>query len=172
MIGADSYYDIVTGELIKGNSGPVAVSSKLGWLLAGKSQTYSETATCSNVISSLVLDSGFKANYDENEDIKETLKEFWKHEAHGLAETETEVDDGKSKASSELMNIEFNGERYEVSLPWKLDCLSLLKDNYDLALGRLKSLYARLKDNSELLNEYDAVFKEQLQKGTGADLES
>ena len=33
LIGADSYYEIVMGEIIKGNSGQVAVNSKLGWLL-------------------------------------------------------------------------------------------------------------------------------------------
>ena len=53
----------------------------------------------------------------------------------------------------------------EVSLPWKIDCLPYLKDNYELVLGRLNSLYSRLKENPELLKEYDAVFKEQLEKG-------
>lgn len=165
LIGADSYYDLVTGDVRKGNSGPVAVSSKLGWLLAGKCQTYSNVIE-SNVISNLVLDSVFKTDHGESEEITETLKEFWKHEAQGLKDTMTEtgVDDGKSEKPSE-MNIEFNGERYVVSLPWKIDCLPFLKDNYALALGRLNTLYSRLKDHPELLKEYDAVFRDQLEKG-------
>ncbi|MEL7341283.1 MAG: reverse transcriptase domain-containing protein, partial [Bacteroidota bacterium] len=87
-------------------------------------------------------------------------------EAQGLNDTltETGVDDGKSEKPSE-MNIEFNGERYVVSLPWKIDCLPFLKDNYALALGRLNTLYSRLKDHPELLKEYDAVFRDQLEKG-------
>ena len=35
LIGADHYHDIVTGEVIKGSLGPIATSSKLGWLLSG-----------------------------------------------------------------------------------------------------------------------------------------
>ena len=34
-IGADHYYDSVISDIIKGRTGPVAISSKLGWLLAG-----------------------------------------------------------------------------------------------------------------------------------------
>ncbi len=119
------------------------------------------------MISNLVLDSVLKTDHDENEEITETLKEFWKHEAQGLNDTltETGVDDGKFEKPSEKMNIEFNGERYVVSLPWEIDCLPFLKDNYALALGRLNTLYSRLKDHPELLKEYDAVFRDQLEKG-------
>ena len=35
LTGADHYYDIVIGQVIKVSTGPVAISSKLGWLLAG-----------------------------------------------------------------------------------------------------------------------------------------
>ena len=35
LIGADHYYNIVIGEVIRGSAGPVAISSKLGWLLSG-----------------------------------------------------------------------------------------------------------------------------------------
>ena len=53
---------------------------------------------------------------DENEEITETLKEFWKHEAHGLKETEKEDDEGKSETSCEVMDIKFNGGRSKSSL--------------------------------------------------------
>ena len=35
LVGAGHYYDSVIGEIVKGASGPVAISSKLGWLLSG-----------------------------------------------------------------------------------------------------------------------------------------
>jgi hypothetical protein len=35
LIGSDYYWQIVIAEMQKGESGPVAVSSKLGWLLSG-----------------------------------------------------------------------------------------------------------------------------------------
>ncbi len=34
----DHYWDVVTGDAVKGESGPTAVSSKLGWLLSVKYQ--------------------------------------------------------------------------------------------------------------------------------------
>ena len=35
LIGSDYYWDLVSGETIRGDSGPTAVSSKFGWLLSG-----------------------------------------------------------------------------------------------------------------------------------------
>ncbi len=52
LIGADFYHDIVIGEVMKGEVGPVAVSSKLGWLLSGPVAPFSDdTVSCNNVIS-------------------------------------------------------------------------------------------------------------------------
>ncbi len=38
LVGADHYWDIVTGDVIHGRNGPTAVNSKLGWLLSGWSK--------------------------------------------------------------------------------------------------------------------------------------
>lgn len=35
LIGCDYYWDFVTGETRQGDEGPIAVNSKLGWLLSG-----------------------------------------------------------------------------------------------------------------------------------------
>ena len=35
LIGSDYYRALVTGEVLRTNGGPTAVSSKLGWLLSG-----------------------------------------------------------------------------------------------------------------------------------------
>ena len=35
LIGADQYYEIVVGDIVRGEQGPVAVRSKLGWILSG-----------------------------------------------------------------------------------------------------------------------------------------
>ena len=51
LIGSDNYWDIVSGETVKGKNGPTAVSSKFGWLLSGplNDQTASNTVI-TNVI--------------------------------------------------------------------------------------------------------------------------
>jgi len=57
LIGADFYHNFVLGEVIRGEDGPVAVSSRLGWLLSGPVTTNVNTSISeSNIISNLVLD--------------------------------------------------------------------------------------------------------------------
>ena len=38
LIGSDIYWDLVTGETIRGQNGPVAVNTKLGWVLSGPAE--------------------------------------------------------------------------------------------------------------------------------------
>ena len=49
-------------------------------------------------------------------------------------------------------------------MPWKNPFITL-PDNYDLSLRRLRKLLRRLEQEPEILKAYDAVIKEQLQKG-------
>jgi len=35
LIGSDSYWDLVTGQVIRGDSGPTAIHTKVGWILSG-----------------------------------------------------------------------------------------------------------------------------------------
>ena len=91
LIGADHYYDIVTGEVIRGSAGPVAISSKLGWLLSGPvsfSNNY-EPQVCSgsNIVNTnLVLDilPSRDEVVDDSCEIVESLDRFWKHEYMGI----------------------------------------------------------------------------------------
>ena len=52
LIGSDHYWDFVTGKTIRGDFGPTAVRSKLGWLLSGPTNN-SQNET--NVVSNLVI---------------------------------------------------------------------------------------------------------------------
>ncbi len=56
LIGANHYFDFVTGETIKSSSGLTAVSSKLWWLLSGPVSYENDNSSCFNVNSNLVLD--------------------------------------------------------------------------------------------------------------------
>ena len=51
-----------------------------------------------------------------------------------------------------------------VTWPWREDHPDLA-ENYQLALGRLKSILQRLVKIPTLLEKYDAIIKEQLNKG-------
>ena len=60
----------------------------------------------------------------------------------------------------------FENGRYTVQWPWKSHTAKCkLPDNFALAVGRMKSLSKRLSLDNNLLNNYDAVIKLQLERG-------
>ena len=64
-----------------------------------------------------------------------------------------------------LKNLEFKDERCSVKLPFK-EHHDLLPDYYENAVLRLKSNFKRLKNQPEVLNEYNNIIQEQLKTGT------
>ena len=157
LLGADYYYKIVTGEVIKGDTGPTAVGSKLGWLLLGPTST----TTSSYTMSHLVIDGRREMLFEEkgNDELVSNLKRFWDLESLGI------VQKNESTASTDILrDITFNGKRYEVGLPWKEEVPSLCND-YELSYNRLTSLVNRLKQTPILLKEYNAIIEEQIEQG-------
>ena len=59
-----------------------------------------------------------------------------------------------------LKKLKFNGDRYEVSLPFKPNH-PILEDNYRLSINRLGNLLRKLKKQPELIEQYDNIIKEQ-----------
>ena len=51
LIGSDHYWSIVTGNLTAGEHGPVAVSSTLGWLLSGPTESWN----CNDIFHSYII---------------------------------------------------------------------------------------------------------------------
>jgi hypothetical protein len=60
-------------------------------------------------------------------------------------------------------NITFQDGRYEVSLPWR-NPLAAISLNYQLSLKRLRSLLRRLRQNRNLLVEYNRIMHDQLKE--------
>ena len=163
LIGADYYYDIVIGDVIRGSGRPVAISSKLGWLLPGPVFSYSHDAsTCNNINSNLVLDilPSREEVLDPTKEIVSSVDRFWKHEAMGIESSES-----AEKVSQLEVKFKEKDQRYEVCLPWKNDVDGKWESNYELCKSRLFSLYKKLKENPVLMKQYDDVFKEQLENG-------
>ena len=145
LVGNDYLYDIIVGDVIRGSSGPVAISSKLGWIISGKTPGSLESTGCNNICSNLILGTSIGQPFvDECHEIKQTLREFWKHETSGIDGENRKPQALADQSIEEPFDITFNGQRYQVSLPWKVD-VSNLNDDYDLAFKRLKSLHCRLK---------------------------
>ena len=70
---------------------------------------------------------------------KPSMEDFWNLESIGINDSPTELDNTVTKY-----------KRYTVTWPWKNDRQGL-PENLALALGRLKSLVRRLKDNPDLI---------------------
>ncbi|KAL9955947.1 hypothetical protein ACROYT_G037353 [Oculina patagonica] len=82
---------------------------------------------------------------------------MWDYETLGIRE-----DDEVHEALKDA--ILFNGKRYEVSLPWK-EAHGPLPSNYQTSRKRLKGQLERLRSDSEILDTYDAIIKEQEEAG-------
>ena len=165
LLGADYYFDILTGEMVRGESGPVAINSDFGWVVTG---TTNETESCSrtSAVNLLIEEPNycnstpteFAARGDDSE-LSNSLRRFWEIESMGITE--------KAETKEEfLKNIRYvEGEsRYEVRLPWKAECLPK-SNGYSMCLKRLHQLKSRLDKNKTLLEQYDQIFKEQEKSG-------
>lgn len=93
-----------------------------------------------------------------NVSLKDELSKFWDYDTLGVKEREHEF------LEDYLTKVKFNGDRYEVLLPFKEEH-PVIPDNYLLARNRLTSSLKRLKSKPEILQQYDAVIKEQLNLG-------
>ena len=151
LVGLDHYWDLVTGETVRVNEGPTAVYSKLGWLLSGPLSS-SSRALVTHVLTACAK------TYQEKKGLEAQLKEFWELEAIGIKENDDTLYDQFKE------NVEFNGDRYEVALPWR-DHVFSIPNNYELSLKRLKGLLRRLKHQPALFREYDKYIRDQVEGG-------
>ena len=90
------------------------------------------------------------------------LKRFWDNEAVGIHEMTEEGE----RPIHFLPEIQFNGTQYEVRLPWKEGYPSSdIPDHLRLCFNRLKYLQLRLLKTPDVLQEYNEIIKEQLDRG-------
>ena len=157
LVGADQYWNLVTGRLIQGDSGPTAIHTRLGWVLSGPVHYQAPSSTTVNLTSTHVLKC--QASTHPDPDLLESkLERVWRLESLGIVPNESSVYDDFQQ------RIRFDGRRYEVNLPWK-EPHPMLPDNYSLSKRRLMSLLSRLRNDPGVLKEYHAVIQEQLNAG-------
>ena len=79
LIGSDQYWRIVKGEVRRGESGPTALHTKLGWVLSGptESSTYDCDPSVNLVSSTHVLRCATEPSQPRNNDLIGELKRFW-----------------------------------------------------------------------------------------------
>ena len=153
LIGSDHYWDIVTGEVVRGN-GPVAIHSRLGWLLSGPIQQNPP-----HVICNLALQGPYSTPTQGGQDeLISNLQHFWHTESLGISEQSSAEKEFKA-----IIRYDVSESRYVVSLPWT--SLEISSNNYKECLACLNLLKARLLKDGNLLQEYNGTFTQQLLSG-------
>jgi len=112
LIGSDHYWEVVTGKIVEGQGGPVAIETKLGWVLSGPIDKLTPMSTAINLISSDTHTLSIDV-HSEPESLEQCLKQFWVLESLGISKDEPSV------CERFIQQISFDGERYCVTLPWK-----------------------------------------------------
>ncbi|XP_068735432.1 uncharacterized protein [Montipora capricornis] len=153
----DFYWNFVSGSVVRGpESGPIALSTKLGYILSGPVSVPGQGDSSINLTETHVLKIS-NCVIEGGDSLEEEIKHFWDLETLGIKHDEPTV------YEKFIEDIRHNGQRYEVKLPFKEDH-PLLPDNYHLSKMRLESLLWRLKSNPEVLKHYDEVVNEQLER--------
>ena len=154
-IESDQYWQIVTGEVRRGESGPTALRMRLGWVLSRpvESSTRDYGPSVNLVSSTHVLRCAAEPSQPLSKDLTGELKRFWDQDALGISSPEQSVH------SQFIDSISFEHGRYEVHLPWR-DFHPVLPDNYGTSHKRLMTLLNRLRQEPQVVLEYDAVIRD------------
>ena len=159
LIGADYFWSIVTGVVRRGEEGPVAMETKLGWVLSGiVSENCYDSVSLVNAATHCMEVLSVSEEEQQSSRLEDQLRKFWELESIGISVKEPTV------YERFVDTIKYTGGRYEVELPWK-ESHALLPDNYVLSVGRLKHLMHRLRKDPVLLKEYDQIIREQERLG-------
>ena len=155
LIGSDFYWEFVTGETIRGENGPVAINTTLGWVLSGPAGVAEPEESTVSLVNAHTL----RVEGITNKELDNTLRLFWELESLGIEEVANDPVCDRFASTLQVKN-----GRYEVSLPWR-KYHDDLPDNYSLSRRRLHGLLKRLQQNPEVLREYDSIIREQLERG-------
>ena len=93
---------------------------------------------------------------------KPNLDRFWNLESLGIAESPLTSDDDQA-IDHFNKTVQFTEGRYMVTWPWK-DKVPDLPQNYQLAVGRLRSILQKLLKSPTLFKQYDDIIQEQLRR--------
>ena len=158
LIGADQHWEVVTGEIVRGRSGPSAMKTCFGWVLSGPvpGVIAESQVTCSNI--SHVLTMQTHSSQQELVHLEKKLQAFWDLDTLGIKEGEQSV------YQKFVEDVSFRGGHYCVRLPWKFPRI-MLPGNQELCQRRLYNLLRRLQQSPQILAQYNEIIQDQLRQG-------
>ena len=132
LIGADYYWKFITGTTKRGaKPGPVAVLTKLGWVLSGpviqENQRNPSCTTNLNATHVLRIDAE-PVMINSTDSLYNQLEKLWDLETLGIRHNEFTTE------SRFMEEINFDGKQYEIKLPFR--------EEHPLPPSLLRSLFA------------------------------
>ena len=92
LIGSDYYWNIATGQVKKGQAGPTAIETRLGWVLSGPvSGLPQERFVMNEVVNTCSTHLLKIETYCDNTSLDQSLQRFWELESLGIRENEDTV---------------------------------------------------------------------------------
>lgn len=152
LIGSDNYWELITGKVKRGKDGPMALETKVGWILSGPTG-FKTSSVNLNLTSTHALKVDTCVS---NSKLDNQLKRFWELESLGIEK--------ENLYEVFAQRMSFKNHHYEVGLPWKENHPSL-PTNHNLCKRRLAGLHKKLKANPQLMSEYNSIIASQLKEG-------
>ena len=147
LIGQDMFWELISGEVVRGDKGIIAQRSVFGWVLSG---------SCGNP------STGGVAMLNISNIPEDIISKFWDLESIGVEE-KSDSDLFMDRFKEDIVYIEESG-RYEVGLTWKEKHPPLL-DNRSTAVSCLKRLEKRFERDPQLREGYSEAFQQMEDSG-------
>ena len=165
LIGNDYYLDIILPQKIEVQKGLYMLGSKLGWILSGRTSEITYDTTETNMLimtygTEVRRETSMLTTVDESLPLKPNFEDFWRLESIGIKDSAV-VSDNSIALEKFNKSLNYKNGRYSVTWPWKNEKPEL-PENRTMAVGRLKSLVRRMKDNPDLIKKYDDIIEDQL----------
>ena len=152
LVGVDYYHQFIHAERIQVLENLILVRSEFGYIPTGL------------IGSRSVNDSTMLVSAEETNNLEFDLKRFWELEQIGINDP-SNVSDEESAMQHFHGHLSTDQGRYIVSWPWKNEFVESPPDNYQLALGRLRSQTKRMAKTPDIITKYNDIILNQLNKG-------
>ena len=125
---------VVIGDIIHGDSGPVALNNHFGWLVSGTTKSLCVNHT----VSTLIKEGDGNLEYSDNQLMQQDLNKFWDTEAIGIFNSKQETIDqfhnfhwdlyliGKVVNTKLLFHESQMPNHYQIAMP----CVLVVEINY------------------------------------------
>ena len=85
LIGSDYYWSIATGQVKRGQNGPTAIETRLGWVLSGPvNGLLQEKSALINVVNTCFTHLLKIETYCDEVSLDQSLQRFWELESLGI----------------------------------------------------------------------------------------